>query len=72
MKIPHFLLAICVLAIPAHAHHGPFEKESESRFHEMHLGMAQTLDPNGVSDTYSVQYKRNYVKAKNKVLSGEQ
>ena len=55
MKIPHFFLAICVLAIPAHAHHGPFEKESESRFHEMHLGMAQTLDPNGVSDTYSIQ-----------------
>ena len=55
MKIPHFLLAICVLAIPAHAHHGPFEKESESRFHEMHLGMAQTLDPNGISDTYSIQ-----------------
>ena len=55
MKIPHFLLAICVLAIPAHAHHGPFEKESESRFHEMHLGMAKTLDPNGVSDTYSIR-----------------
>ena len=47
MKIPHFLLAIFVLAIPAH---GPFEKESESRFHEMHLGMAKTLDPNALRD----------------------
>lgn len=55
MKIPSFFIAICVLAIPAHAHHGPFEKESESRVHEMHLGMAQTLDPNGVSDTYSIK-----------------
>tara|TARA_B100000674_G_scaffold481908_1_gene483510 strand:+ start:70 stop:960 length:891 start_codon:yes stop_codon:yes gene_type:complete len=55
MKIPPFFLAIYVLAIPAHAHHGPFEKESKSRFHEMHLGMAQTLDPNGVSDTYSIK-----------------
>ena len=46
-------VALCVWILPAHAHHGPFEKESESRVHEMHLGMAQTLDLNGVSDTYS-------------------
>ena len=49
------LLAVLALPTAVNADHGPFSYENNSKIHQLHLGITQTTNPNGVEKNYGIR-----------------
>ena len=53
-----FLLTIILTfgsSLPTFAHHGPFGMDNESNIHELHLGIAETINPTGEPKRFGIR-----------------
>ena len=42
-------------SLPSFAHHGPFNIENESKIHELHLGIGETINPTGEPKRFGIR-----------------
>ena len=58
MRKKRFLISLlATLALPTavFSHHGPFSNEDNSKIHPLHLGITQTISPNGEVKNYGIR-----------------
>jgi len=56
--VKRFLLTIILFSgssLPTFAHHGPFGMDNESNIHELHLGIAETINPTGEPKRFGIR-----------------
>ena len=53
------LLAAISLPTAVFSHHGPFSNEDNSENHQLHLGITQTTNPNGVEKSFESLINKN-------------